>query len=221
MIKLIQNRTDLIREAIETLPFFCVNDLSVTGLSKNHSKTLLYRFSKNNEIVSLKRSYYVSQKFLDNIKKRNILNDYLEFVGNIIYKPSYLSAEYVLEKNGILSEGINSFVLITEKKTNKFFNELGIFKYHHIKPALFCGFKIITKNEFSIAEASVAKALFDFLYFIKNILFEEKQIDELRLNLEILTKGDLNEFEKYIKIEKSFKMKFIFDYITALNKKYV
>lgn len=218
MSKASKNKTELIREVIEELPFFCVNDLSVTGLTKEHSKTLLYRLSKNNEIISLRRSFYVTRKFLENIKKRNIFNDYLEFVGNIIYKPSYLSAEYILEKYGVLSEGIDSFVLITEKKTNKFFNDLGIFKYHHIKPDLFCGFMVVDKNEFSIAEASLAKALFDFLYFRKDILFAEKQIEELRLNFDVLTKKDLKEFEKYIKIEKSKRMRTIFNWII---RKYV
>jgi predicted transcriptional regulator of viral defense system len=218
MNKLTKNKAELIREVIEKLPFFCVGDLSVTGLTKNHSKTLLYRFSKNNEIVSLKRGYYVSWKFLENIEKRNIFNNYLEFVGNIIYKPSYLSAEYILEKYGVLSEGVTSFVLITEKKTNKFLNSLGVFKYYHIKPDLFCGFNVVDKDEFSIAEASLAKALFDFLYFRKNILLEKSQFDELRLNLDILTKKDVAEFKKYVNIEKSEKMRTIFSYVT---KKYV
>ncbi len=218
MSKLIKSKAEIIREVIEELPFFCVDDLSVTGLSKNYSKTLLSRLSKNNEVISLKRSFYVSQKFLENVEKRNIFNEYLEFVGNIIYKPSYLSAEYVLEKYGVLSEGINSFVLITQKKTNKFFNNLGVFKYHHIKPSLFCGFEIVNKSEFSIAEASLTKALFDYLYFRKNILFLEEQINELRLNLDVLDKKDWKELEKYIKIEKSKKMKIIFNWII---RKYV
>ena len=130
-----------------------------------------------------------------------------------MYEPSYLSMEYTLEKYGVLTETTRSFTLVTKKKTQRFSNDFGIFKYYHLQKKLFQGFKITRKNDFIIAEASLAKALFDFLYFRKNILFNEKQLDELRLNLDNLNKKDFKELEKYIKLEKSKKMRIIFDYL--------
>ena len=180
----------------------------------NYLKVMLYRFSKRGIIKSLKRGLYVSVKFLENVEKMNFIGEYAEFIGNIIYEPSYLSSEYVLEKYGVLSESVSSITLVSTKKTNKLSNHLGIFKYYKIKEDLFTGFRVKKKGDFLVAEATPAKALFDFLYFRKNILSPGSRIDELRLNLDSLTKKDLKELEKYVNLEKSKKMKEIFDYLT-------
>ncbi|MCK5123112.1 MAG: hypothetical protein KAQ87_03115 [Candidatus Pacebacteria bacterium] len=213
MIKNKENKSKKIERSIEYLPYFAIDSLMPIEKNRNFLKVLFYRLSKRNRIIPLKRGIYVSKSFVENIERKNIISEYSEFIANIIYSPSYLSLEYTLEKYGILTESVNSFTLVTEKKTNKFLNHFGNFNYHHIKKKLFNGFKIRKKENFLIAEASLAKALFDFLYFRKNILFNEKQIDELRLNLDNLTKKDIKELEKYIKLEKSKKMRMIFDYL--------
>jgi len=208
-----KNKSTEIGEAIENLPYFAIADLMPMEKDKNYLKVLFYRFSKQGKIKSLKRGIYVSGKFLENINRKNFINEYSEFIGNVIYKPSYLSLEYVLEKYGVLSESVSSFTLVSEKKTNKFSNHLGIFKYYNIQEELFRGFKIKKKGDFLIAEATLAKALFDFLYFRKNILFSGSQIDELRLNLDSFRKKDFKELKKYVNLEKSKKMKEIFDHL--------
>ena len=127
-----KNKSSKIREAIEKLPYFTIDDLMPIEKDRNCLKILLYRFSKNGTVRSLKRGIYVSKNFLDNINKKNSISRYVEFVGNIIYEPSYLSLEYVLEKYGVMSESVNSYTLVSKKKTNKFSNHLGIFKYYNI-----------------------------------------------------------------------------------------
>ena len=209
-----KNKSSKIREAIEKLPYFTIDDLMPIEKDRNYLKILLYRFSKNGTVRSLKRGIYVSKNFLDNINKKNSISRYVEFVGNIIYEPSYLSLEYVLEKYGVMSESVNSYTLVSKKKTNKFSNHLGIFKYYNIKEELFTGFEINKSGDFLIAEATCAKALFDFLYFRKNILFSAEQIDELRLNLDSFAKKDFKELEEYVYLEKSKKMRKIFNYLT-------
>ena len=209
-----KNKSSKIREAIEKLPYFTIDDLMPIEKDKNYLKVLLYRFSKNGTVKSLKRGMYVSKNFLDNINRKNSISRYVEFVGNIIYEPSYLSLEYVLEKYGVMSESVNSYTLVSKKKTNKFSNHLGIFKYYNIKEELFTGFEINKSGDFLIAEATLAKALFDFLYFRKNILFSAEQIDELRLNLDSFAKKDFKELEEYVYLEKSKKMRKIFNYLT-------
>jgi predicted transcriptional regulator of viral defense system len=208
------NKSEKIKETVKNLPYFSIADLAPLEKNRNYLKVLFYRLSKRGEIKSLKRGIYVSKNFLENVQRKNFFDEYCEFVGNIIYEPSYLSLEYVLEKYGVMSEAVNSFTLVCEKKTKRLSNYLGIFKYYSIKKELFVGFKIKKKNGFSIAEATLAKALFDFLYFRKNILFSVKQIDELRLNLDNCTKKDLKELKYYVDLEKSKKMKDIFEYLT-------
>ena len=175
-----------IEKTIKNLPFFTIDSLMPIEKDRHYLKVLFYRLAKQGKIIPLKRGLYTSNFFLENVEKKNIIEEYSEFIANIIYKPSYLSLEYILEKYGVLTETVHSFTLVTEKKTNKFFNKLGTFNYYHIKKELFTGFNIVKKDIFLIAEASLAKALFDFLYFRKNILSTREQIEELRLNRKLM-----------------------------------
>lgn len=211
--KIFEKKIDRIRGAVESLPYFSIDDLATIVTDKEYLKQTLNRLIKKGEIISLKRGAYVNKIYLDEINRKNNFNNYVEFIGNIIYEPCYLSVEYVLEKYGVLSEGIAILTFVSTKKTNKFSNELGTFKYFNIKEELFTGFEIKNKGDFLIAEASLAKALFDFLYYRKNILFAEGQIDELRLNIDILTKKDFAEMKKYVARENSKRMLKIFNYL--------
>ena len=202
-----------IEKTIKNLPFFTIDSLMPIEKDRHYLKVLFYRLAKQGKIIPLKRGLYTSNFFLENVEKKNIIEEYSEFIANIIYKPSYLSLEYILEKYGVLTETVHSFTLVTEKKTNKFFNKLGTFNYYHIKKELFTGFNIVKKDIFLIAEATLAKALFDFLYFRKNILSTREQIEELRLNMESVKKKDCREIKKYVEIEGSKKMEKIFDYL--------
>jgi len=204
-------KSEKIKKAIINLPYFLVDNLLVIENNKNYIKVLLSRLSKKEEIVSLKKGVYVSKKYLDDIEKKHDINNYLEFLANILYPPSYLSLEYVLSEHNILSESSYNFILITKNKTKKFSNKMGLFDYHHIKDDLFTGFRTIKINNFLIYKASVAKALFDFLYLRKNILLNKETVKELRLNLDNFQKKDISELKKYINIEGSKKMEKIFN----------
>ena len=205
-----------ILKAIEELPYFRITDLVSINKNKEYLKTFLYRLKNRGKIKALKKGFYVSSEYLNQIEKSGAVNDYYEFLGNILYQPSYLSGEYVLQKYSILSETVNAFTLVSRKKTNRFLNDFGIFKYYHIKEDLFFGFESKNKSGFIIAEATLAKALFDFLYFRKNILNSLDEIRALRLNLENMTNADWKEFKKYIKLEKSKKMLAIFNWLNSL-----
>ena len=76
---------------------------------------------------------------------------------------------------------------------------------------MFNGYSVIKKHGYLIYKASVAKALFDFLYLRKNILLNCGMVKELRLNLGGLNKKDKNELKKYVKIEGTKKMSEIFN----------
>ncbi len=216
MPKVKNNYSQIILEAINSLPYFRIEDLMPVCKDRGYLKQFLYRGKQSGKIVSLKRGVYVSVEYLELLNQKGGRNDYYEFVANNIYQPSYLSGEYVMQKYGLLSESVNSFVSISSNKTKKFLNDFGIFKYHHLKDELFCGFKNETKNGFIIAEATLAKSVFDFLYLRKYILNSLEQVKALRLNLENIKKKDLDELKKYINKEKSKKMKLIYNYLVDL-----
>lgn len=208
----------LIKEAVGKMPYFTIENLASLEKNLSYLRVLFCRLMKSGKIISLKRGIYVDVGFIDEIKRRNLLNEYVEFIGGMIYSPSYLSAEYVLEKQGVLPETLQTITLVSAKKTRKIFNQFGLFRYYHIRPALFDGFEIFNRESgFPVARASLAKALFDFLYFRKNILSSREQVSQLRLNLNVLKKEDWKELEKYVRKENSEKMRKILQNLIEIN----
>ena len=213
--KKVISKADLIRKAVKELPFFEIENLVTIDENKNNLRILLSRMKYRGEIFTIKRGIYVHSDYLTKVKISRKKKDYDEFIACLAYQPSYLSSEYILAENGILSESVFNFTLITTAKTYKLDSKFGNFHYYHLKNELFTGYRVIKKYGFLIYKASAAKALFDFLYFRKNILLNCGTVKELRLNLGGLSKKDNNEFKKYIKIEGSKKMLKIFNCLAA------
>jgi predicted transcriptional regulator of viral defense system len=202
---------------VQTLPYFTLDDL--VGVEKNRAylKTLFSRYEKAGKLVRLKKGMYATQKYLDNIRSKNAYPAYLEFLASIIYSPSYLSLEYVLSKHSLLTEEVVNLTSITKNKPARFSNQFGAYLYHKIQDLLFIGFKVIKLNGLIIFQATKAKALFDYLYLRKNLLINRQSVDELRLNLENLSKNDWLELKKYFTLEGSKKMQQIHAWLKQLS----
>ena len=213
MSSVIKTKIGRIIALAEKLPYFTLDDLLPVEKNRDYLKILLSRQEKSGKIIRLKKGVYVAERYLLEHLDRKEMDIYYEFLANILYRPSYLSLEYVLYQNNLLTEMPKNFISVSKNKTTGFSNRFGNFLYHKIKDKLFCGFEIIKKGDFTILRASRAKALFDFLYLRKNLLINKNAFEELRLNSENLTKEDLKELEKYIKIEGSKKMEEIFNYL--------
>ena len=188
------------------MPYFDIKNLSIIEKNGEYLKILLSRYKRKGRLIRLKKGLYVSADYLNILEKKDLLSFYTEFAADLLYSPSYLSLEYVLYEYNILSEIPKNFTSISQKKTTHFNNNLGDFFYHQISPRLFTGFEIREKDNFVIFKATKAKALFDYLYLRKNFIISRQAFAELRLNLDNLTKSDLSEFKKYLKIEGSKKM---------------
>jgi len=197
-------------DLISSLPYFKMTDL-LPFTNRSYLKIIVSRYSKKGEIIRLKKGLYVSKKYLDSLEKKGDLYIYNEFISNELCKPSYLSLEYVLSEYNIITELPKNFTLVSLVKKTKFSNSLGCFFYHKIKKDLFLGFNPIKKDGFIVLKATKAKALFDFIYFRKNILGGKNSISELRINTENLSKEDWKEFERYVGLEGSRKIREIFN----------
>ena len=209
-----QTITAKIIESIKDSPYFSIENLKfISEVSSGYLKIILYRLLKKGYIIRLKKGIYVSKNFINDVKNKNLLSPYLEFMAGKIYQPSYLSLDYILSENEILTEMPKNFTLVSAKKTNILTNNFGNFIYHKIKKSLFIGFKIKKIDNFLISKATKAKALFDFLYLRKNLITDETYLNELRLNLDHFNKSDKLEFNKYISIEGSKKMQIIYNLI--------
>ena len=210
-----KSKTEEILSLIKEFPYFKIENLKGLTDKESYLKIFLSRFEKKEKVFRLKKGLYVSRNFIDKIEKKGEFSSYLEFLANILYSPSYLSLEYVLNKFNALTEAPFNFTSISRKKTAHFSNKFGNFFYHKIKAQLFCGFEIKKKGNFTICEATKAKALFDFLYLRKNSILDKKAIEELRINIEVFNNKDKKEIEKYIKLEGTKKLKNIFNWLFA------
>jgi predicted transcriptional regulator of viral defense system len=197
---------DKIWEKIKDLPVFKADDLLFSNANKKHINIILSRWSKSKKIVRLKKGLYSSGVFIENSRKEGFLSDFSIYIANNVYQPSYLSLEYVLYEYNILTEMPKNFTSVSLSKTAKFSNMFGKFIYHSIKKDLFTGFYAENFSNFTILKGTKSKALFDYLYFRKNIIVNRESIEELRLNLDKFSKKDKKEFEKYVRLEGSRKL---------------
>jgi predicted transcriptional regulator of viral defense system len=206
-------RTKRILGLVENLPSFGAADLAPIGEKKAYLNIIFSRHAKRGIIVRLRKNLYVAKTYLDTAERRGFFSDYVEFIANKLYPPSYLSLDYVLHEHNMLTEVPRNITSMALRKTDRFTNELGTFIYHKIKEELFLGFEVMKKGNFSIFKATKAKALFDFLYLRKRMLVDRRAIDELRFNFDEFTKDDFKEFEGYVATEKSSRMKEIADWL--------
>lgn len=190
---------------IANLDFFTKETLRQLEPNEEALSFNLKSWQKAGKIITLKNGLYLLR---ERWEKEPDKEGYSEFLANKIYEPSYLSGEYVMAKYGLLTEAVYGISNVTTKKTKVFKNKLGVFSYSSITPSLFTGFKI-ENNPRSRFVASKAKAIFDYLYFrfLKETPVNEKEILELRINWENVTKKEWFEIEKYIKIGKSLRLK--------------
>ncbi len=206
-------RTKRVFKLAETLPLFSAPDFAPIGENKSYLHIMLSRFVKRGIVVRLRKNLYVAKSYIDSTDRKGVYSDYVEFIANKIYSPSYLSLDYVLHEHNILTELPRNITSVALRKTDRFSNELGNFIYHKIKEELFLGFNVIKKGDYSILKATKAKALFDFLYFRKQLLVDREALEELRLNLDKFKKKELKELEGYVNREGSPKMKEIFNWL--------
>lgn len=60
-----------------------------------------------------------------------------EFIANLIFGPSYLSQEYVLQYYGLIPERVELITSMTTKRHKHFAPPIGDFRYQYISPKRF------------------------------------------------------------------------------------
>lgn len=206
MRNVFESKISKLYSKVAGLPYFSLDTFASVEGNKGYLKVLLGRYVASGKVVRLKKGLYVSSEYITNVRERGAYSAYSEFIAAILRSPSYLSLEYVLYENNLLTDVPNNFTLVTKNKTINFSNCLGNFYYHSIRDDLFNGFNIVKVGDYSIYKATKAKALFDFLYFRKNLIDSKESFDELRLNLSLLAKEEKGELIKFVKIEGSRRL---------------
>ncbi len=197
--------------SLESFPYFTIEAvkqlLGDESVAAGTIQTALYRWMKAGQIIQLKKGVYMTRRFFE---QHRADADFAPMVSTILISQSYLSLEYVLQRSAILTEMTYPVTAVTLKQTRVFENKLGTFTYRNIKADLYQGFAFSEYMGIPIAQAMVAKALFDFLYLRpwkgSKRLADYNLAEDLRLNLEDFSESDQVEFATFVEISKSKKM---------------
>lgn len=184
---------------LNSSPYFTIGTISrVLDQDGESLYSNIKRWVKEGEIIRLRRGLYVTRDYFNTLDRME-RDQYYEYIAGILMPESYLSGAYVLQKYEILTERVYAITSVTIKKTKDYKNDFGRFMYAKIKEDLFLGFTVRSTGLFVVAEASRMKALFDFLYFrlYRKPVLTSDLIASFRLNLEGISREELNEFKKY------------------------
>jgi len=200
-----------ILSSFENLPYFTIEGFrQIAGddiADDARARTALYRWAKAGHLIALKKGVYMHRRFYERHRQEAAFSP---VVSAILLPQSYLSLEYVLQQHGILTEVTYPVTAITIKNTRTITNSLGTFVYRHIRLDLYQGFQIAEAYGIPYAQASLAKALFDYLYlhpFPENIKPQHYNLaEELRLNLDEFTAAEREEFAGYVTTSGMAKM---------------
>ncbi len=188
---------------LSKLPYFRTSHLEVFFplLKKASLYQKISRLIKKGDIIKLKNGFYVTKEY----KEKHVSDpNYFYYLANILRYPSYVSGVYVLQNYDILTDITYPITSITAKTTRKYSNKLGNFIYYSISPKLYTGYKRLLYKDEPVYAASIAKALFDYLYikYFKSKFKPEDIIQRERLNLERFTEEDIGEFKNYCELSK-------------------
>lgn len=197
--------------SLESFPYFTIEAvkqlLGDESVAAGTIQTALYRWMKAGQIIQLKKGVYMTRRFFE---QHRADADFAPMVSAILIPQSYLSLEYILQRNAILTEMTYPVTAVTLKQTRVFENKLGTFTYRNIKTDVYQGFKFSEYMGIPIAQATMAKALFDFLYLRpwkgSRRLTGYNLAEDLRLNLEDFSESNQVEFETFVEISNSKKM---------------
>lgn len=206
-------KTDLL-QPFERIPYFTIEGFKQSAdISKaEQARLLLHRWVKAGRIIPLKKGMYMTSRFHE---QRRSDASFSAAVSAILLPQSYLSLEYVLQKNNLLTEVTYPVTAITTKNTRRVNNPLGTFWYRNLRADLYHGFTISEYYGVRFAQASLAKALFDYLYLrpLSGALrvADFDLAEELRLNLDEVPEESRAEFGNHVAKSGSRKMEMIHD----------
>ena len=196
-------------EKLDYLPYFTIQSVNqLTGGSMASTRLLLSRQEESGKVFRIKRGYYMTREFW--LQNKHDLN-FTAMISAIIQPHSYLTGVWVLQKYGVMTEGIYLVTAATIKHTRSISNKLASFHYFHIQEKLFNHYQETNFAGIVCREATAAKALFDYFYFKSEPpAIRDKNFDlaeDERLNLEEWDSKMKTEFLQLTEKSKSPKMK--------------
>jgi len=205
-----------ILSSLDPIPYFTLEAvkqlLGDESAAAGTVQTVLYRWMKAGHVFRLKKGVYMTRRFYE-LHRADL--DFAPAISSILIHQSYVSLEFILQRHAILTDVTYPVSAVTFKQTRLIANKLGIFTFRNIKKDLYNGFTISDYLGIPFSQASLAKALFDFLYlhpFRREAGSARVNLPEdLRLDLADISAADRDEFAGYVEMSKSKKMERILE----------
>jgi len=164
---------------------FSLSDLvQLTGEDKSSLSVQLTRLVKSNVLSRAAQFWYVNPFSIPSAEE----------VSMVIRFPCYLSMEYALSKNGVLSQAAQTLTLVTTKLPYTYESDDVVYEYHQISSSLFWGYK----KSGMVLTAESEKAFLDFIYIrcVCNKALNFKGLSSFINDMD-LSDMDLDRLHKY------------------------
>lgn len=177
-------------KSLREFPVFSLQDIKKKYPDFDNRR--LFEWQQKDYIQKIRREYYC-------FRERKKDEHFMFFAANKIYSPSYVSMETALDYYGFIPEGVFMTTSITSRNTARYSTPIGEFSFHHLKPSLFFGYKIVQAGDFGLKVAEPEKVILDYLYLKK--LDTEDEIDAIRWNkTQVKDKVDFNRMDNCLSI---------------------
>jgi len=191
---------------------------ALAGYRKPRDKTT--RLLAAGEIIRIKKGLYC---FGEPFRKEHISREYL---ANLIYGPSYISAEYALSYYGLIPERVETITSVTTRRSRNFDTPMGVFSYYMLKPSRYAvGTVFEAYGKIPYLTASPEKALVDKVWSDKRFNglrmndFDDYLSDDLRIDRSDLIKLDHDRLQAIAKAYGSAKINTLVRHIKRLKEK--
>ncbi len=191
---------------------------ALAGYRKPRDK--ITRLLATGAIVRIKKGLYC---FGELFRKEHISREYL---ANLIYGPSYISAEYALSHYGLIPERVETITSVTTRRSRNFDTPVGVFSYTMLKPSRYAvGAVFDTAGKTPYLTASPEKALVDKVWGDKRfngrriVEFDDYLSDDLRIDRGDLSKLDPDRLQAIAKAYDSAKINNLVRHIMRLKEK--
>ena len=162
----------------------CFNIHQVYAWKPGFDRNNFVRWTKKGLLIRLRQGYYTFPEYKGK-------PDFVMYVANRIYRPSYVSLHTALAFYGMIPEAVIQVTSVTSLKTAGFKNDLGEYVYKSVHQELMFGYDLKPiAGDLTLQLARPEKALIDLLYLYP-FYNSGQALSDLRLDEDFL-QGDLD-----------------------------
>ena len=162
----------------------CFNIHQVYAWKPGFDRNNFVRWTKKGLLIRLRQGYYTFPEYKGK-------PDFVMYLANRIYRPSYVSLHTALAFYGMIPEAVIQVTSVTSLKTAGFKNDVGEYVYKSVHQELMFGYDLKPiAGDLTLQLARPEKALIDLLYlypFYNSV----QALSDLRLDEDFL-QGDLD-----------------------------